>query len=162
MVAASGRLAGGSGRRTGGIAWAKVITDRGGNRNQFQHVIDVVPTILEATGIKTPATVGGIAQKPIEGVQRRFSRLMEGLPDRALNFSADDFLPFGVDWNAPANESVGKGFSRWAGELPGMRLDMSIEIPYANAGGSEVNQASACAFGRDIARALCAYLRSCG
>jgi arylsulfatase len=55
------------------IAWPKVIKDRGGVRNQFHHVIDVVPTILEATGIKAPATVDGIPQKPIEGVSMMYT-----------------------------------------------------------------------------------------
>jgi arylsulfatase A-like enzyme len=31
-------------------------------------VIDIVPTILEATGIPAPVMVDGIAQRPIEGV----------------------------------------------------------------------------------------------
>ena len=30
--------------------------------------IDIVPTILEATGIRAPEVVKGIKQKPIEGV----------------------------------------------------------------------------------------------
>ena len=37
-------------------------------RSQFHHMIDIVPTILEATGIKAPEYVDGIKQKPIEGV----------------------------------------------------------------------------------------------
>ncbi len=49
------------------IAWPGHITDKGGIRNQFTHVIDIVPTILEATGIQPPAVVDGIPQKPIEG-----------------------------------------------------------------------------------------------
>jgi arylsulfatase len=49
------------------ISWPKVITDKGGIRNQFTHVIDIVPTILEAIGIKAPDVVDGIPQKPIEG-----------------------------------------------------------------------------------------------
>jgi arylsulfatase A-like enzyme len=49
------------------ISWPGHITDRGGIRNQFTHVIDIVPTILEATGIPAPDVVDGIAQKPIEG-----------------------------------------------------------------------------------------------
>ena len=36
-------------------------------------MIDVVPTILEATGIPAPATVNGIAQKPIEGVSMAYT-----------------------------------------------------------------------------------------
>jgi arylsulfatase A-like enzyme len=49
------------------IMWPNVIKDAGGIRNQFTHVIDIVPTILEATKIKPPEVVDGIAQKPIEG-----------------------------------------------------------------------------------------------
>jgi hypothetical protein len=37
-------------------------------RHQFHHIIDIVPTILEATGVKAPQMVDGILQKPIEGV----------------------------------------------------------------------------------------------
>jgi arylsulfatase A-like enzyme len=50
------------------ISWPGHINDQGGIRAQFHHVIDIVPTILEATGIKAPDTVNGIKQKPIEGV----------------------------------------------------------------------------------------------
>jgi len=50
------------------ISWPGHITDVGGVRSQFHHVIDIVPTILEATGIKAPDVVNGIKQKPIEGV----------------------------------------------------------------------------------------------
>jgi arylsulfatase len=50
------------------ISWPARIKDKGGIRNQFHHVIDVVPTILEAAGIPAPEYVDGIKQKPIEGV----------------------------------------------------------------------------------------------
>ncbi len=50
------------------IAWPGHITDKGGIRNQFHHMIDIVPTILEVTGIPAPAVVDGIPQKPIEGL----------------------------------------------------------------------------------------------
>lgn len=49
------------------IAWPKVITDKGGVRNQFAHVIDIAPTILEAANIQEPSVVDGIAQSPMEG-----------------------------------------------------------------------------------------------
>ncbi|MCC6849234.1 MAG: arylsulfatase [Deltaproteobacteria bacterium] len=49
------------------VSWPARITDKGGLREQFIHVIDVVPTILEAAGIKAPETVDGIKQAPIEG-----------------------------------------------------------------------------------------------
>lgn len=55
------------------IAWPKVIKDKGGIRNQFHHVIDIAPTILEATGIQAPDVVDGIPQKPIEGVSMMYT-----------------------------------------------------------------------------------------
>ena len=50
------------------ISWPGHINDVGGIRTQFHHMIDIVPTILEATGIQAPVMVNGVAQKPIEGV----------------------------------------------------------------------------------------------
>ncbi|KGJ68200.1 putative Arylsulfatase [Bradyrhizobium diazoefficiens SEMIA 5080] len=50
------------------MSWPGHITDVGGIRRQFHHVIDIVPTILEATGISQPDTINGIKQIPIEGV----------------------------------------------------------------------------------------------
>ncbi|WP_411873973.1 arylsulfatase [Vulcanococcus limneticus] len=49
------------------VSWPARIKDKGGLRQQFVHVIDVVPTILEAAGLRAPEVVDGIAQKPIEG-----------------------------------------------------------------------------------------------
>ena len=49
------------------VSWPARIKDKGGLREQFVHVIDVVPTILEAAGIRAPEMVDGIKQKPIEG-----------------------------------------------------------------------------------------------
>ncbi len=50
------------------VSWPGHIKDLGGIRNQFHHMIDVVPTLLEVTGISQPEQVDGIKQKPIEGV----------------------------------------------------------------------------------------------
>lgn len=55
------------------ISWPNVIKDKGGIRNQFTHVIDIAPTLLEATGISAPEVVDGIRQKPIEGVSLAYT-----------------------------------------------------------------------------------------
>ena len=55
------------------MAWPDRIKDAGGIRTQFHHMIDIVPTILEATGIPAPVMVNGIAQKPIEGVSMAYT-----------------------------------------------------------------------------------------
>jgi arylsulfatase len=49
------------------ISWPAKIKDRNIIRNQFTHVIDIAPTILEATGIEEPTMVNGVSQKPMEG-----------------------------------------------------------------------------------------------
>jgi arylsulfatase len=55
------------------VSWPGHIKDVGGIRTQFHHIIDIVPTILEATGIQAPSTVNGIAQRPIEGVSMAYT-----------------------------------------------------------------------------------------
>jgi arylsulfatase len=55
------------------ISWPKAIKDKGGIRHQFHHVIDIVPTILQAANIKEPTVVDGIKQKPIEGVSMMYT-----------------------------------------------------------------------------------------
>ena len=55
------------------ISWPKVINDAGGIRNQFHHLIDITPTLLEATGIRAPDMLNGVPQKPIQGVSMAYS-----------------------------------------------------------------------------------------
>jgi arylsulfatase len=49
------------------IHWPDRIKDKGKLRTQWHHVIDVVPTILEAAGLPQPRVVNGVPQRPIEG-----------------------------------------------------------------------------------------------
>lgn len=55
------------------VHWPKGIQSKGEIRPQFHHVIDVVPTILEACNIPEPQMVNGIKQRPIEGVSMVYS-----------------------------------------------------------------------------------------
>ncbi len=55
------------------MSWPGHINDAGGIRRQFHHFIDIVPTILEATGIPQPETIDGIKQEPIEGVSMAYT-----------------------------------------------------------------------------------------
>jgi len=54
-------------RQNMAISWPARIKDKGGLREQFSHVNDIVPTILEAAGIPAPEYVDGIKQAPMEG-----------------------------------------------------------------------------------------------
>jgi arylsulfatase len=55
------------------ISWPNGIKASGEIRHQFHHVIDVVPTILEASSLPEPYMVNGIAQKPLEGVSMAYT-----------------------------------------------------------------------------------------
>lgn len=55
------------------MSWPARIKDAGGMRSQFHHMIDIVPTILEVTGVRAPEIVNGIKQSPIEGVSMAYT-----------------------------------------------------------------------------------------
>ena len=55
------------------ISWPKGIADRGGLRDQFLHVIDIVPTLYELAGVTAPIELNGVPQKPIEGISFAFA-----------------------------------------------------------------------------------------
>ncbi|PTM95479.1 arylsulfatase [Mycoplana dimorpha] len=55
------------------MSWPGHINDAGGIRRQFHHFIDIVPTILEASGIPQPEMINGIKQEPIEGVSMMYT-----------------------------------------------------------------------------------------
>ena len=48
-------------------AWPGHIADAGGIRNQFHHVIDIVPTILEVTGVRAPGRSTESARRRSKG-----------------------------------------------------------------------------------------------
>jgi len=55
------------------ISWPNHIKARGELRSQFHHVIDIMPTILEAAELPQPASVYGIQQAPVEGVSMMYT-----------------------------------------------------------------------------------------
>jgi arylsulfatase A-like enzyme len=50
------------------VSWPAGIEAKGEIRHQFGHIIDMVPTVLDALDIEPPATLNGYEQQPIEGV----------------------------------------------------------------------------------------------
>jgi arylsulfatase len=55
------------------VSWPARIKQKGAVRQQFHHVIDVAPTILEAIGLTFPSELNGVKQMPIEGVSMVYS-----------------------------------------------------------------------------------------
>ena len=80
-------------------------------------------------------------------------RNAKGLPyDRANN------VAFGTLWNTNANYADGLSCLNWARlNLPGVKVCRCFEIPFANAGGTEVNPESARVFGRSLAKTIAVF-----
>jgi arylsulfatase len=53
--------------------WPNGISDAGGRRDQYHHISDVLPTILDCVGVEAPSVYNGIEQQPIEGVSLRYT-----------------------------------------------------------------------------------------
>lgn len=71
------------GTRNGTILhWPGGIEAKGETRQQFTHVIDVAPTILEAAGIPEPTFVNGVQQSPIEGTSMTYTFDAPDAPER--------------------------------------------------------------------------------
>ncbi len=55
------------------LSWPARITDAGGLRTQFHHVVDIAPLIYDAVGIAPPTHVNGIEQMPIHGTSMQYT-----------------------------------------------------------------------------------------
>ena len=91
------------------VSWPNGIEARGEIRHQFHHVIDVVPTILEAAGLPQPYMVNGITQKPIEGVSMKYTFGDAEAEDRRVTQYFEMFGNRGIyheGWTAVTQHSI--------------------------------------------------------
>lgn len=62
------------------VSWPAGIAARGEIRDQYHHVVDVMPTVLEAAGATLPRVVDGIEQLPLDGRSMVYSFASAGTP----------------------------------------------------------------------------------
>lgn len=55
------------------VFYPKVLPHDGSVRNQYGHVIDLLPTTLEVVGVQAPGVIRGVAQDTIQGVSLAYS-----------------------------------------------------------------------------------------
>ena len=109
------------GTRNGTIVhWPNGISDRGGLRSQFTHVIDVAPTILEAAGLPEPTMVNGVQQSPMEGTSMLYTfneRRRPGTPRPAVlrDVRQPRHLLQGLERGHQAPHTLGDGRRRATG-----------------------------------------------
>jgi arylsulfatase len=64
------------------VSWPKGIQAKGGVRHQFNHAIDIAPTIYECLGVEMPEVVKGFNQHPLEGTSFKYSFEKADAPDQ--------------------------------------------------------------------------------
>jgi arylsulfatase A-like enzyme len=98
------------GTRNGTIVhWPNGISAKGEMRNQFHHVIDLAPTVLEAARLPEPTFVNGVQQRPLEGVSMSYSFDDPDAPDRHETQYFEMFCNRGIyhrGWTAVTRHST--------------------------------------------------------
>ena len=101
------------------VSWPKRITNTGGVREQYTHIIDMVPTVLDVLGIEPPATIRGVPQSPLHGVS--FAHTFDD-PEAVTSRTTQYFEMMGhrsiyhdgwravCPWPGPSFAEAGKGF----------------------------------------------------
>lgn len=98
------------GTRNGMIVhWPAGIKAKGELRQQWSHVIDIVPTLLDAAKLPAPKFVDGIQQQPIEGVSFNYSFDDAKAPERHTTQYFEMFANRGIyheGWTACTKHAV--------------------------------------------------------
>ena len=101
------------------VSWPKGIKASGEVREQYAHIIDMVPTVLDVLGIEPPATIRGVPQSPLHGVSfahtfddaaadsRRTTQYFEMMGHRSIYHDGWRAV---CPWPGPSFAEAGKGF----------------------------------------------------
>ena len=110
--------------------WPNGISDKGGIRDQFHHVTDITPTVLDIVGVAPPENVNGIAQMPIHGVSLAYTFPAQAKAEPSRK-GAQYFEMFGHrgiwadGWKAVTFHPAGKPFDEDRWELYNLANDFS-------------------------------------
>lgn len=128
------------------VYYPKGIKDKGSIRTQYSHVIDLLPTTLEYTGIKAPEYIRGIKQDSIQGTSLVYSFNDAKAPARHLvqhyyifgarsiyNDGWKAALPYHPDLIDVANnkEGIPKNYKEEVWELYNLKEDFNERINLA-------------------------------
>ncbi len=64
------------------VHWPNGIKAKGEIRNQYHHISDIAPTIMEAAGITVPDEYHGVKQQPMDGTSMVYSFNQADAPNR--------------------------------------------------------------------------------
>jgi arylsulfatase A-like enzyme len=117
------------------IFYPQKIKDKGGIRNQYSHIIDVLPTTIELAGIKVPAVINGIKQDSLEGVSLGYTI---NDPSAAVRHNVQYYEVLGSrsiykdGWKAGVLHKRGEDFSKDVWELYNLNQDFNERFNLAD------------------------------
>jgi arylsulfatase len=110
------------------VHWPNHLSQVGQLRNQFHHVIDVLPTVLDVTDTEAPTVYQGIPQMPVHGVSLAYSFFDPSAPSRRRiqYFETAGHRGLYEDGlKVVTNHDAGNAFSDDVFELYDLRTDFS-------------------------------------
>lgn len=119
------------------LSWPGHIKDPGGLRQQVMHVSDVMPSLLEITGIEAPPTIDGVEQKPFDGISAAYTIAQPTAPSarrtqvfgiaQNLGIFHDGWVaatkPMGTPWDKSRQPEIHPRQRRW--ELYNTNIDFN-------------------------------------
>jgi hypothetical protein len=99
----------------------------------------------------------GQEDKATQAAQDRISAILEAVA-AGLPYEKANNVPFGTKWNVRSNYESGMSFAHWCAGQGEDTIAMTLEIPYADASGTEVTPERLRTFGRSLAHALAQFL----
>lgn len=110
------------------VHWPNGISDAGALRDQYHHVSDLMPTILDVVGVDAPTTYRGVAQQPVEGMSLRYTFDAADEPTRKQSQYYEMVGHRGIwhdGWKAVTMHKRGRPFSEDKWELYHTDTDFS-------------------------------------
>lgn len=106
----------------------KYIKEKGGIRNQYVHLIDIWPSLLELTNAKLPISINGYRQLPLEGTSFVYSLNSATAKDRHTLQYFETGASRGLykdGWKAEAYHHIGTSYVTDVWELYNMKTDFN-------------------------------------
>jgi arylsulfatase A-like enzyme len=110
------------------VSWRNGLKAHGDVRNQFHHVIDITPTLLDLAGIQPPQVYNGVPQLPVHGVSMRYSFDDAAAPTRRQTQYFEMFTHRAIwhdGWKAVSFHQRGNTYDQDSWELFNLDEDFS-------------------------------------
>jgi arylsulfatase len=103
------------------VSWPAGVEAKGEIRDQYAHIIDMVPTVLDLLGSEPPAAIRGVTQSPLHGVSfahaldnaaaasKHHTQYFEMLGHRAIDHDGWRAV---CPWPGPSFAEAGMGFGQ--------------------------------------------------